>query len=411
MSSRPESQIARPEVARVTLSVALPRATGVVLAVLALDLARRYLHMGTVDAAGGAAVLTMAARWAGAAAVPAFVLLHGLEVFRRSCSLEPSILSRWLVARGLTLIALELTAVRAAAWFTVDYGEALGVLELLWALGASMIVLAVLVHLPRRDIAIFAALVIGLHNMLDPVEPPGAYGPGTAPGPLGIVWMLLHESGYVFRVAGADGPVIGIAHPVLPFAGIMAAGYALGAVYAWDEARRIVWMRQVGMGMTAAFVVLRALGQYGDPSPWSYGDSVVSFFAATPFPPSLQFLLLALGTLLILLPLFERAPRWTAGFATAGRLPVFCYVLLVFVMHAIAMGVTLAAGRDTAYLFVSQPFMERPPAGAGFGLPAVIACGFVGLVIAYGTCALYAAAARRRYAKTPVIAHRRWWMA
>lgn len=369
------------------LAVVLPRTQAFVLAILAVDVARRYLHQDTLGAAGSGTVLAALTSAFGAAAVTWFVLLQGLEAFRSSRSHAAARLSRLLVARGLILIVLELTVLRAAAWFTVDYSSALGVLELLWTVGASLLVLALLVRLPLRDVVLFALLVIALHNMLDGVEPPGAYGPGTAPGLPGILWILLHESGHVFRLTGATGPVIGIAHPLLPFAGIMAAGYALGALYTFHPVRRSVWLRRMGTGMLAAFVLLRALGIYGDPAPWTATDSaaasVLSFVVATPFPPSLQFLLAWLGVLLLLLAAFERTSIRSAVVAI-GYTPVASYIGVVCVIHVLALGVTLAAGGDASHLFVSQPFTERPPAGAGFGLPAVLAFALTGLLVLHG---------------------------
>ena len=369
---------------------------GFTLALIVLDHAARYLYAPATpsEASGAGTLALLGTQSLTRASVPIVVLLAGLTVSRRYGSDRPGLQSRRLVTHGLCLIVAELTVVRGLAWFTFDYISVLGVLELFWVVGASMLLLAVLVQLPRRDLIAFAALVIVLHNVFDGVVMPGAYGPGTAPGALGKLWIVLHQSGDVFRLVGTSGPAIAVAYPILPLAGVMAAGYASGPLYQLDEERRVTWMSRVGWGMLAAFLTLRSLDSYGDSNSWSAQAgtlaTIVSFLSPTPFPPSLHFLLLVLGPTLLILVLLEKHPSWLRQFALFGRAPVFVYLAQLFIVHVLAFLFTFAVGRDTSYLFVSEPFAERPPEGAGFNLPVVYACWAGALLVVHRLTTRYA---------------------
>jgi uncharacterized membrane protein len=363
------------------------RLLGAALALLALDQTRRYLvanYAGTPDV--GLFFTNLVTQ----SCVPVVVFLAGLMIaLYHGPGAQPGAISRWLVPRAFLLIALDLTVVRIVAWFTVGT-DFIGVLGLLWAVGASMIVLAVLVHLPRRDLVAFAVVVIALHNLLDDVMMPGAQGLGTAPGPTGKLWVLLHQSGDIFRVVGTTGPQIAVAVPVLPLAGVMAAGYAFGALWEREAARRIVWLRRWGFGLVAAFFVLRGFNIHGDPGSWSVKASpmagLVSFLDLTRFPASLALLLLALGSALVVLALLEAGPAWLRPMAVFGRAPLFFYIAQILTTHAIALAVTAASGRDTSHLFVTRPFEEGPFPEASFTLGVVYACWLIALAILFPIC-------------------------
>ena len=365
----------------------LARLLGAALALLALDQTGRYLVSGYT---GSPPVGLFFTNLVTHACVAVVVFLAGLVVsLRHEPGVRPGLMSRWLVARGLLLIALDLTVVRILAWFTLGH-DVIGVLELLWALGASMLVLAVLVHLPRRDLVAFAVVVIGLHNLLDGVVMPGAQGLGTAPGAAGKLWILLHQSDDTFRVVGTTGPQITVAIPLLPLAGVMAAGYASGALWHLEQARRLALIRRWGLGLLAGFVLLRGLNLYGDPRPWSVQSTtlgtLISFLDLTKFPSSLQLLTLALGAALLALALLEARPAWLRPMAAFGRTPLFFYLAQIFITHVIALAVTVASGRDPSHLFVTQPFSERPSPGAGFALSVVYACWLATLGVLYPVC-------------------------
>lgn len=380
--------VASPRVASVD------RLRGGALALMVLDRTLLYLHAGFSSFSSGDAtfgtISLFVTTWFARVAVPVFIFATGVWVcLEHAKGIRTAELSRFLVTRGLVLMALELTLVRLLAWFTWDVNF-IGVLELLWVVGASMIALAVLVHLPRRDVVVFAVAVIALHNLLDNVVMPGAYGLGTTPGALGKLWILLHQSNDVFHAVGTSGPRLAVALPVVPLVGVMAAGYAFGAVYNGEPAYRVALLRRWGWGLLTGFVVLRAMNVYGDPTPWSpqsdWISSLMSFLNPTMFPASLQWLLLALGPALLLLAALEGRRPPLRMLDVFGRAPLFLYLVQLFVVHTIAIGVTFASGRDVAYLFVRQPFSERPPQGAGFGLVVVYACWAAAILVLYPLC-------------------------
>jgi uncharacterized membrane protein len=301
---------------------------GLALAVLGFDTARRYL-LAPATYASDELAFVLLVRAPGLLAVLLLVFLQGLDTFIRSRTAPATTLSRSLMLGGLVLIALELTLVRAVAWFTLDYTRAIGVLEVYWILGVSMLVLAILVHLTVRDAVIFAVVTVAWFMAAAGLEPPGRYGPGTAPGLGGQIWILLHGPAEIFRPVGTSGPVIGLIHPALPFAGVAAAGYAAGAI-------------RHGVGSRAAWR-------------WLVAPAASS-------------------------------RSWHSVPSALGRVPWFCYVVQVFAIHLLAVGVTAVAGRDVGYLFVVQPFEGRLPEGSGFGLSVVLGCWLAGLLVAYAAC-------------------------
>lgn len=301
---------------------------GIALVLLSVDIARRYLLAPEAYADDGFA-LTLLVRAPGLLAVVLLVFLLGFESLARRQRTAVPTLSRSLLLQGVVLVALELTLVRAVAWFTFDYTRAIGVLEVFWILGASMMVLAIFVHLTVRDVTVFAVVAVGWYFIVSGIEPPGRYGPGTAPGLAGQIWILLLGPAEIFRPIGTSGPVLGLIYPVLPFSGVAAAGYACGALY--RTRIHAAWLRYRSAGGTPA----------------------------------------RLGRMVL---------------ATLGRVSLFCYVVQVLALHSVAVGVTAVAGRDVGYLFVTQPFEGRPLEGSGFGLGAVVGCWLAGMLISYAAC-------------------------
>ncbi len=347
-------------------------------------------------------------RWITHFCAPVFVLLAGtgasLQLQRGKTKRE---LSRFLWTRGVWLVLLELTVIRVGTWFNLDYGSFLGMLQVIWAIGVGMVLLAALVHLPVRVVAGFGVGMVALHNLLDGVGVAPWQGPGSAvPSPLGRLWMLLHQPGAT--PAWEGGPVVLVLYPLVPWIGVMAAGYALGEVYRWDPARRRRFLLRAGAAMVAAFVAIRATNRYGDPSEWTWrGDALwttLSFVNTTKYPPSLLFLLMTLGPALLALAWVEGTGRSAVGRAlvTFGRVPLFFYVLQWYLPHAMAVLAGLAVGQDVAWLF-STPF-ARPygnPDGVGFSLPVVWVMWAVGVLLLYLPCRWFAGVKARR---------KDWWL-
>jgi uncharacterized membrane protein len=206
---------------------------------------------------------------------------------------------------------------------------------------------------------------------------------------------------------GADGPKVFALYPLIPWIGVMAAGYALGAVYRLEPTARRRYLMRTGLLLTAGFIVLRWINIYGDPSPWAAQDTavktVLSFLAVSKYPPSLLFLLMTIGPALVFLAWADERPAggWRSFFITYGRVPLFFYVLQWIVAHTIAIVASVMAGKPTDHLFGN--IVLGPPAkpGAGFGLVTVYAMWALGFLLLYPLCKWYAGLKARR---------RDWWL-
>jgi uncharacterized membrane protein len=400
-----ESRVAAPARARLE-SIDLIR--GGVMVVMVLDHSRDFVHnvafkFDPTDLTQTTTLLFLT-RWITHFCAPTFVFLAGVSAcLQRARGATTGELSRFLFTRGLWLVVLEFTAVRVGTWFNLDYAF-LGVMQVIWALGVSMVVLAGLVHLPVTAIATFGVGMIALHNLLDGIHVQGWQGPGSpVPGAAARLWMILHQGNEFFPLFTWPGPVVLLIYPLVPWIGVMAAGYAFGRVYDLEAPRRRRVLLQTGSALVVAFVVMRGLNIYGDPAPWRVQPSAVftllSFVNTTKYPPSLLFLLMTLGPMLLALAWLE--PRRTTNRAaralvTFGRVPLFFYLLQWPLAHAAAIAVSLFAGKDVGYYFTSPPafFTDLPP-NAGFELGMVYLCWAAVVVVLYFLCRWYADVKRR----------------
>lgn len=328
-------------------------------------------------------------RWVTHFCAPAFVFLAGTAAYLSGArGKSRGELARFLATRGLWLVLLELTVVRWAWTFNLAYVNEFLFVQVIWALGISMIVLAALIRLPLPAVAAFGVAMIAGHNALDGITPQslGAWGP---------LWTLLHVPGGI-RVA--PGQVFYVAYPLVPWIGVMAAGYALGTLLLRPASERHRILYLLGGALTAGFVVLRVSNLYGDPSPWApqttAARTLLSFLDTTKYPPSLLFLLMTLGPSILALPLLERVTGPVARFfTTIGRVPLFFYVLHLYLIHAAALAVGTLAG------FAPGEFTGRwlkLPEGWGYPLPVVYLV-WAGVVLAlYPACRWFAGVKARQ---------------
>jgi len=363
---------------------------GLAIVIMALDHARDYFTSARFDATDLTQTTApiFLTRWITHFCAPGFVFLAGTSAFlyqaRRRSRAE---VSRFLLTRGLLLVVLELTVVRWAWTFNFSYTELLFV-QVIWVLGVSMIVLAGLIYLPLRAVAAVGVAMILGHNLLDGVTPQslGAWGP---------LWTVLHVQA---AMPLGGGRVFVVIYPLIPWIGVMAAGYAFGTLLLRTEQERRRTLLMLGGGLTLAFLMLRAVNVYGDPAPWTVqetaGWTALSFLNTTKYPPSLQFLLMTLGPAIALLPLFERLTGPVARAVTVfGRVPLFFYVLHLYLIHAVALTVGTLAGFDPrSFLHV---WLNNPD-GWGYGLPVVYLV-WAGVVLAlYPACRWFAGVKARR---------------
>ncbi len=372
---------------------------GLIMVVMALDHVRDYFGDLGVSPTNLATTTTalFLTRWITHICAPVFFLLTGTGAYLALRRMSRAQLSRFLLTRGLWLLVLETVFLRAAWQFNVDYR--LTMLTVIWALGWAMIVLGVLVHLPMRAIAaIGAALVVG-HHLLDGIRASsfGAWAP---------LWSILHAPGFVVNT---ERVVVFVAYPLVPWVGVTALGYVLGQLYALDAERRRAILLRLGVTLIAAFVVLRGLNVYGDPSRWAAQDSPVrtmlAFLNTTKYPPSLLFLAMTLGpALLILRALDAGTPRVLRPAHVFGRVPLFYYAMHIVLIHLLAVVASAVRFGEVSWMFQSPSLDRFPitqPPGWPLGLPVVYVI-WAGIVVAlYPLCRWFAEVKRRRA---------EWWL-
>lgn len=370
------------------------------MVIMALDHVRDFIHAGAMTGSpedlATTTPLLFFTRWLTHICAPVFMFAAGAGAFMKlQRGGSKAQLSWFLLTRGLWLVLLELTVMRLAMNFSVSLAYPV-LLLVLWALGMSMVMMAALVHLPRPALMAMTAVLILGHNVLDGVRAAvfGAWAP---------LWNVLHQQG-VFFVGGV--PVV-TAYPLLPWVGVMAAGFCFGPVLLMAPAARRQVMIRTGLALIAVFFVLRAFNAYGDPSHWAPQStlalSVVSFFRATKYPPSLIFLLMTMGPALVLLAWIDRR-GWRADhpLVVIGRVPLFYYVVHFWLIHVAASVLAFASyGRASlAWLFMPLPSMGGPaaafPAGFGYSLAATYAVWIVIVLLMYPLCRWFAGVKARR---------------
>lgn len=382
---------------------------GLVMVVMLLDHARDFVHrdfreFDPLDLERTHVALYFT-RWITHFCAPTFVLLAGTGayLYGRRCGSKRE-LARFLVTRGLWLVAVELFVLRPLIFFNLDLGL-LAFLQVIWVIGVSMLVLALFVRLSTRAIAALGLALVVLHNALDGFTVTDWNGPGTpSPGALESLWILLHQGGPI-PLGTSAVHVIVVAYPLIPWIGVMACGYALGALYDLEAPRRRRIFVALGTGAVLGFILLRASNLYGDPSAWSHQSSatftVLSFLNTWKYPPSLLYLLMTLGPALLALAAFEhlRAPALARPFVTLGRVPFFFYVLQWPLLHAIALAFGVLAGQSVAWQTeLPWNLPESFPEDLGFSLPMVYVAWLAALCVLYPLSAWFAGVKRRRRA-------------
>ena len=363
------------------------------MVLMALDHVRDFvsnLRFQPENLARGSAAL-FATRWVTHFCAPTFFLLAGVGIgLSMQRGRPPAEMSRYLIVRGFWLLVLELVITPIGWRFSFQLLPAFALV--LWALGWSMIVMALLVHLPRAVVAAVALLMIGAHNLLDGVRP-------QALGALAPLWHVLHVPGFV--VPG----VLLVAYPLVPWIGVMALGYLIAEVYRWEASRRRRFLISCGAVAVALFVLLRALNGYGNPEPWlpqrTRALTVASFLNVRKYPPSLSFLLMTLGPALVALALMEGVRSRVAGWlAVYGRVPMFFYVAHIFVAHASGVVLALLQGGELRRI----PVVTDPgslPDWYGVPLPGVYLAWACVVLVMYYPCRAFA---RLKESRTD------WWL-
>jgi uncharacterized membrane protein len=327
-------------------------------------------------------------RWITHHCAPTFVFLAGTGAFLYlSRGRTKNDLAKFLLTRGLWLAFLELTVVRFAWLFNLGYSFA--VVQVIWVIGISMVVLSGLIFLPRSVLALVSIGMIALHNLADSVDP-------RFFGSFAWLWQILHVQG---SITWGGENILFVIYPLIPWIGVMGAGYLFGTFVLQEEAVRHRNMFRTGFVLIAGFIILRALNVYGDPHPWSVQDvpvkTLLSFLDTHKYPPSLLYLMMTLGPAILILPFLERWQGKLADFITVfGRVPLFYYVLHLFVIHTLALIAARLMLGSFRFLVSNTPFEAFPP-GYGFPLWGVYIVWIAVIPLLYIPCKWFAGVKRK----------------
>jgi len=348
-------------------------------------------------------------RWITHFCAPLFFFLAGTGAFFYGQRRTPAELSWFLWTRGFWLIVLEFSVIGTSWTFLFPWGF----FGVIWALGASMILMALLVRLSVRWLVTLSLLMIATHNLFDRVSPQRF-------GSFAWLWKILHVRGGILLPFHIRQFVL---FPLVPLVGVMAAGYCFGALYLLEEPRRRRLLWQLGLGMIAAFCLLRVTNLYGNPSVAmggvSQGDwhvqptvekTLILFLDVEKYPPSLQFLLMTIGPAFLLLAWLgkrenqagasgQHSPLWNT-LLIFGRVPVFFYILHLYLIHILAVIMAALFHQPVAWLFHGAIFGETPD-GYGYGLPFVYLMWAITIVILYFPCRWWAGLKQHR---------KDWWL-
>ena len=366
---------------------------GVAIVLMALDHVREFLQAEQVDPTdlSHTTVPLFLTRWITHFCPSIFVLLAGVGISLGMSGRK----SRWqqsqfVLARGLWLVVLELTAVHVGWFFNFHLNAALG--QVIWAIGWSMVGVALLLFLSDRYIAAIGIVLILGHNALDGI-------PSSRFGSLGWVWTMLH----------AGGPIsfgkffIYIAYPVVPWVGVMAAGVGFGHLLRLPRHTRCRLIPILGLAMILLFAILRGGNFYGNPGPWirqsTPAMTMLSILNCHKYPPSLSFLLMTLGPTFVVWPLLEHTKGRFANFLIVfGRVPMFFYLAHLFVVHALTIGIVYAQVRSFPNWLWDFPPGHAGP-GCGVSLPVLYLI-WIGVVLFHYPLCLWYGAIKNRYPKS-----------
>jgi uncharacterized membrane protein len=342
---------------------------GLVMVIMALDHVRDYFHFDAfffdptdLTQTNEALFFT---RFVTHFCAPVFVFLAGTSAFFVGQRRDKKSLAIWLLKRGLWLVFTELTVVKLAWRFKLDY-SGIG-LQVIWVLGISMIFLAGIIYLPKKVTIIISVLAIFGHNLLDSFAPTGTL--------TSAIWTFLHVKSMV-HIGGIN---VFVAYPMIPWIFLMPLGYYFGELYKSNITPefRIKKLWQMGIGITLLFIITRLTNIYGDSILWSVHDSfsftIMSFFSLTKYPPSLLYLLITIGPTLIFLAFAE---KWNGivfdKLIIIGRVPMFFYVAHLFAIHILAVIAAILTGYNFSDM-VLDVFVTLQPElqGYGFGLVVV----------------------------------------
>lgn len=376
---------------------------GFVIVLMALDHVRDYFHADyfyfnpeDMQQTNGAIFFT---RWITHFCAPAFVFLSGMSAFLVGERKTKNQLAAFLFKRGLWLIFLEFVIINLGWSFNLSYPFFR--LQVIWVLGLSMVVLAGIIYLPFRAILALGLVILLGHNLLDSIQV-------TGNSIADLLWGVLHQR----RRFLIGDYIVATGYPFLPWFGIMLLGYCFGCFY--KKGSITVTRRRkfliIGASAVLLFILLRSNNWYGDMSPWStqtnFVLTVCSFLNTSKYPPSLLYTLMTLGPVVLLLAVFERPlNRITKFFMVFGQVPLFFYILHLYLIHGLATIAVVLSGRPWTDMISTtninakdSPWLQ----GYGFALWQVYLIWMLVVVMLYPLC--------RWYGRYKASHKEKWWL-
>ncbi len=375
---------------------------GLIMLIMALDHVRDFFSNTalTVDPTNVTAttVPLFFTRWITHFCAPVFVFLSGISAYLSGQKRTPSDFSLFLIKRGFWLILLEITVVTFGLTFNPLFS--LIILQVIWAIGWSMVLLGLLLRIGYKWIALIGAVLFFGHNALNYINFPPESGWTIA------LNFLIRSTTNVYPIT--EGHFVLLSYTILPFTGIMFLGYAIGK---WFEAGHAVIDRKKkllfgGVALVLLFLTLRLINKYGDLNPWSEQPEMVftllSFLNVSKYPPSLIFCSMTIGPAMILLSFWEDWDNRLSRFFTVyGKVPFFYYLLHFYFIHVLCALLFFATGHGSNEIAnPASPFLFRPP-DFGFSLPVVYLLWLFVIGVMYFPCKWYG-----RYKQT----HTYWWL-
>jgi uncharacterized membrane protein len=376
---------------------------GMVMVIMALDHVRDYFHATAMTDdplnLNTTTPLLFFTRLITHFCAPTFVFLSGTSAYLMSLRKTKKELSSFLIKRGLWLIFLELTLITLGWTFDPFYN--MFILQVIWAIGISMVILGLLIHLPYKAILLIGLLIVFGHNILD-------YPEAARNGNVGFVWDLFNHGSFSAVYPLWAGHFIDVGYAFIPWLGIMLLGYCFGKLYSpgVDAGFRRQLLFRFGLCAILLFISIRMLDQYGDPHPWTVQRNVLytflGFLKVHKYPPSLDYVCMTLGPAMILLALLENVKnKFTDFFNIFGRVPMFYYILHLYLIHILCVIFFFVSGHTMAEAFAPKQIFGFRPDQYGYALWVVYAVWVFVILALYPLCKKYNA-----YKST----HKQWWL-
>jgi uncharacterized membrane protein len=376
---------------------------GLVIVIMAIDHVRDFFLAGAQQdpmADPDVAVSLFATRWITHFCAPVFVLLAGVSAGLMMARKAPAGLSRTLFTRGLWLVLVEWFVVSTLTTFSPGGiaevgGQMLVPMQVIWAIGVSMMVLSGAQLMGRRACLVIGLAIVAGHNLLDPLWPRTQLFDQNWPA-----WAALHS-----QMSLSIGPFLFVfVYPVLTWIGVMLLGCGVSGVFERPAKQRNATLLKAGVAMTIGFIAIRAIDVYGDPNPWQWQArgvvaTVMDFLNTTKYPPSLDFLLMTLGPAAVVCALADRMTNpLKNGLVTFGRVPFAFYVAHVALIHTLSVLLGMAQGfgfnqMTTVFFFY--------PGGYGIPLGGVYLVWAIVIAILYPFC---------RWMVSVKAQRRDWWL-